>query len=467
MGIVLKNLQSKKEVNIFNQYVVAFIAFAQIFSFIAFGFNIYFQIAFFITLSQCTLLFFNIGKIIPVRYLIGTMYSINYLLVPIIMYSGLNENVLEDYRMVGLPDVYFSYAIPAMLMLILGLHLFKSKDDSTLDVKKITAIAISSPKLPIYLIVIGLICGFISPFVPSEISLIFDCIGYFKYAGFFLSLFNGKPINYFYLALTYGLLLIISLTSSLFNDLLNLLFFLGFILALRYKISNRTKILGILAVIVLVVLIQTIKFQLRERVSSDISVLTKINEAISESNEQSETKTTKDKIADVLVRLDQGWVTSRSIEYFNTGGYELQNGKHAIIILKSSILPRILAPDKLKVGDPQEFNKYSGHYVSDGTSIALGIFADGYIDFGEAGILEVFAFGLIISMFIKIYHRMDNKYPLVKIFIPIGFFYAVRPDTDTQSALGALFKITFIIWLTMIYISNNHKRFAAVAKRVK
>lgn len=459
--------QGSREVGIFNKNVLLSVSISQLISFVVLGFNFYYQIAIFITITQFVLLFFNVGRIIPVRYLIGALYSINYLLVPIIMFEGLNNNVQEDYQMVGNPDTYFAYIVPAMLMLIFGLHLFKQKGDNVLNVKKVITIAINSPRLPFYLVIVGLICNFIAPYMPSETELIFDSIGYFRFVGFFLSLFSNRPFNYMYLLLSYGLLVVTSLTSSLFNDLLNMLFFLGFILAIRYKANNTTKLLGIAIVIGLVVIIQVIKFPLRERVTGNLNDLGKLDEVIEQTNQEGQSKTTADKVADVLMRLDQGWVTARTMSNYSSGGFELQNGKHMIILLKSSVLPRVLAPDKLKVGDPQEFNKYSGHFVGDGTSIALGIMADGFIDFGPAGIFVVFAFGVIISIFIRIYDNMDKKYPLTKLFLPVAFFYVVRPDNDSQAALGALFKLSFVIWLSMIYINNNYKMFAKVARTVK
>ncbi len=463
-GRIQIGIKRSPEVSIFNRNVIGTIAGLQLICVFVFGTNLYYQTAMLISITQFTLLFYNIGRIVPIRLLVGALFSINFLISPVLMFEFLNDNVLPDYRMVGSPDVYLSYAIPSILMLILGLNMFKT-NDSQLDVKKISAIAVKYHRLPFYLIIIGLLCDFIAPYMPSEISLIFYSIGYFKFAGFFLSLFNGRPVNYIYFMLSYGLIIITSVISSLFNDFLNLLFFLGFMLALRYKPTATTKALAVGCIVLVVVFIQIIKFPLRQKVNGNVNDLSLLNSAIEEGSLNNGQKTTKDKIADVVSRIDEGWVTAKSIEYQSAGGYKFQNGEHMLVVMESAVFPRLLVPDKLQVGDAQEFNKYSGHTVQSGTSIALGLLTDGYVDFGYWGIFVVFGFGMVISLFIRIYHKMDKKYPLVKLFLPIGFFYAVRPDTDTQSALGAVIKVTFVIWLAMMYIDNNGKLFIQKKKK--
>jgi hypothetical protein len=271
---------AQQSVGLFNNQIVTVIIIAQALSLATFGFDWYIQTSVFITLTQGVLFFFNVGKNIPIKYLIGLLFSINYLLCPIAMFNGLNEYVDPNYQMVGPQAEYFTYAIPAMLMLILGLNIFRSKD-ATLNVEKITAIVKKYPKLPYYLIVLGIVSGFFESFLPSDISIFFSCFSYFKYVGFMLSIFNGKRINYIYLLFSYGIGVFVALSTSLFADLLIMLMFLAIILAFRYKPSNFSKLIGVACIALIIIFIQRIKMPLRERVSNATSI-TDVREAISE-----------------------------------------------------------------------------------------------------------------------------------------------------------------------------------------
>jgi hypothetical protein len=92
--------------------------------------------------------------------------------------------------------------------------------------------------------------------------------------------------------------------------------------------------------------------------------------------------------------------------------------------------------------------------VDKGTSMALGVLGDGFIDFGYNGIFIVFAFGLILNLFIKFYHKMNDKYLFAKILSPLGLFYIIRPDIDTQGALGGVLKSAIILWVVLIVLQN-------------
>ena len=67
--------------------------------------------------------------------------------------------------------------------------------------------------------------------------------------------------------------------------------------------------------------------------------------------------------------------------------------------LEAAILPRFLAPNKIKAGSQEIFNNFSGHFINEGTAMGLGIFADGYIAYGTWGVyIFGFALGLIFSL---------------------------------------------------------------------
>jgi len=239
----------------------------------------------------------------------------------------------------------------------------------------------------------------------------------------------------------------------MWNDFLNMLFFLGFFLCLRYKPSHFFKVGGILALILLVFFIQMIKMPLRSAVGAGFNI-EKFNEAVKRGKSRADRQTSGEKLVGVVFRLNQGWFFSSTMSNYQQGGFNFQKGNHSVILLETAVLPKFIAPNRIDIGDPVLFNKYSGYFVEKGSSMALGVLGDGFIDFGYNGILVVFAFGLILNFFIKFYHKMNDKYLFAKILSPLGLFYVIRPDIDTQGSLGGALKSAVVLWILLIILQK-------------
>lgn len=422
-------------------------------------FDLYYQVATAIFIYQAVSFFDNLGNGLNIRYLIGMLYALNYLFGPALMYSSLNQYVEVQYSLKGEPEMYFTYVIPAMLCMLAGLHLFTKKGDENLDLKKLNSIVARYPQLPFYMIVFGVGISIIAPFLPGEIGLLTSGLGQLKFVGFFLHILTTRKFNFIYFIVTYGVLMLQSMMTSMFNDFLNLLIFLGVIVAIRIKLSNVLKLAAIVGGLGVVFFIQIIKAPLRNMVMETQSTVevSQIEGLIDEGIERNEGKESEDKLANVISRASQGWITSNVlVYYYNNHGFQFQNGAHLWIMIKSSVLPRVIAPDKYLVGDRDLFNAYTGHTLTEGTSMALGILSDGFIDFGEYGIFVCFFWGLLFSYTITFYHKLDKKFIIAKLLSPLCFFYAIRPDTDTHSALGSIIKITFVLWLVMLWFKRNY-----------
>jgi hypothetical protein len=53
---------------------------------------------------------------------------------------------------------------------------------------------------------------------------------------------------------------------------------------------------------------------------------------------------------------------------------------------------------------------------------------------------------------------MNDKYLFAKILSPLGFFYAIRPDTDTQGALGGALKSAIMLLILLMIMENLFSR---------
>jgi hypothetical protein len=126
--------------------------------------------------------------------------------------------------------------------------------------------------------------------------------------------------------------------------------------------------------------------------------------------------------------------------------------------LEASLLPRFLAPDKIKSGDKEIFNAYSGHIINSGTSMGLGIFADGYIAYGAAGVyIFGFVLGLIFALTFKLVEGWTNISPFYVLLIFPLLNYAVRPDCELQTTINHLSKGILVYGLLVWYTRNKFR----------
>jgi hypothetical protein len=201
------------------------------------------------------------------------------------------------------------------------------------------------------------------------------------------------------------------------------------------------KIFGAIILIVFVLLIQAFKVDYRERVwtGGEAANLKTISEVgIGKAN--SEDLTGESNLLATLNRGNQAWIFASTIDNIDRTG-DFQGMNNVYLYLESALLPRFLAPNKLKAGDRLIFNQFSGHQINEGTVMGLGVFADGYIAYGKWGVYSfTFILGLLFSLTFKLVQGWSKISPFYILLILPILNYAVRPDCELQTIINHLAK---------------------------
>ncbi len=410
---------------------------------------------------QFILLFNSIGHALPVRYLFGTLGCLQYCLGPAIAYSGVDEFQYFLYKMMVTEDVYFSFALPAMLCFIIGLHITAGKlEGEVIPQARIRRFIEQNSSMPYYFVVIGFVSSLISGFFSNNFALIFYILGSFKFIGAFMLILGSQKIKPVILALIYGSIILSSLGEGMFHDLLTWLIFLGSVLALKYKPGVQFKTIVSVCFLLMVVVIQQLKGSYRTAIGREqggggVKTFTKVYE------KQNEEKSifSMERLAPSNVRINQGFIITR-IMITVPFKVPYQNGDELYQILEAALLPRFLSPNKLRAGDKLIFEKYTGMALDEGTSMGLGAIGDGYINFGSfGGCIFMFFLGLFYSEILKLAYRQSKYIPLLILFTPLGFYYPIRPDCELQTSLGHLIKSAFLVGLIIIIWKNKFSSF--------
>jgi hypothetical protein len=409
-------------------------------------------LAFVISFYQFLLLFYSIGYVIPIRYLFGFMMCLQMLVGPAFAYNGLDKYQLPQEMMQIPEDVYFGYVIPAVSAFIIGLHISSKKlEGEIIDWDAAKNLINRYSNLPYLFIAVGFVSSVVSDFFGAEFAFVFYLLGGFKFIGAFMMIVANKKLKVLPLILVYGSIIASSLGNAMFHDLIIWLIFLAAFFAIKYKPSVLIKSVFTFSFIIAAVIIQLTKadYRMAIGVKGEDTGIETFSRAYTE-NKEEDALVDKNKLAKSNLRFNQGYIITHIMKTVPSkvpyaAGTELRQ------ILEAAILPRFLAPNKLNAGDQKIFMKYTGLRINKKTSMGLSSVGDAYINFGvTGGCIFMFLLGLLYSEVLKAFRRYGLSYPVLILFIPLVFYYPIRPDCELQTILGHLVKSCFLIFVIFL-----------------
>jgi hypothetical protein len=244
----------------------------------------------------------------------------------------------------------------------------------------------------------------------------------------------------------------------MFHDSLMWVLFFGICYSYIKKPSIPIKILGLFVAIIFILFIQTIKKSYRQEVwyggkEASISIASQVGY----SNAKANIILGEENLLGSLTRSNQAWIFASTVDNMNRHK-NFQGLSIVYKYLEASLLPRFLAPDKLKSGDKEIFNTFSGHTINADTSMGLGVFADGYIAYGAVGVyIFGFALGLIFALTFKLVEGWTKLSPFYVLLIFPLLNYAVRPDCELQTTINHLTKGILLYGLIVWYTKNKFR----------
>ena len=412
-----------------------------------------------VTLHQFLLLFYSIGYIIPIRYLFGSFMCLQMLFGPVMAYNGLDIFQAPSSQMQVTQAEYFSYVIPAVLAFIVGLHIRSNNlKGEVLNLESIKEFITESKEVPYIFIGIGFISGLLTNFLPGDLAFVIYFLDGFKFIGIFMLILGTRSSNILSLSLVLGSIAFAALVQGMFHDLLIWLIFLATVLAIRYQPSVYTKIIFVVGFIILAVSIQLLKSDYREATwekgeEGGITTLAKTYEQ----NYSGTTFFNPKTIAESNLRINQGYIITHIMKTVPKK-VPFAQGEELNQILVAALLPRFLAPNKLTAGNREVFMKYSRFPIKKGISMGLSSVGDAYINFGvTGGWVFMFILGLLFNQVLKYFHRYSKAFPILLLFTPMVFYYAIRPDSELQTNLGHLVKSCVLIFFIFQFWSSKLK----------
>jgi hypothetical protein len=377
------------------------------------------------------------------------LYCINYLLSPAVTYYQPEELVL--YGMKIPLDEYFILALPGFLFFSLGIYCFRTKIFQV-DFSKIDQSTQVNKSFLVRVVIFGLALRMFGFIFPGELGYIIYLLSMVRFVAAFALLSLSRRLWYYAI-----FVLIIELANAfidgMYHDAVMWIIFFSLFYIYAIKPKPRTKIIGAVSLLFFVLLIQAVKVTYREIAWQDtskqnLSTATLITAEKANSSEFID----ESNLLTTLNRSNQAWIFASTVENLNVNK-NYQGLSNVNKYLEAAFLPRFLAPNKLTSGNKDIFNEFSGHTINEGTSMGLGIFADGYIAYGAWGVyIFGFALGLIFALTFKLVERWTKVSPFYVLLLLPLLNYAVRPDCELQTTINHLFKgillYGFLVYLT-------------------
>lgn len=421
-----------------------------------FGINIFpdlnAALAFGLTLSIGLQIFLNSNKIFMFREWALFLYASNYLLSPAITYQ-LNPDLVK-YGMKITSDVYFSLAFPGFLLFMLGMFLIPNKLFKP-EFNKVSQATQMNERFLVQMSIFGIFLRLIGDFLPGELGFFVYLISMVRFVGAF-SLFATRTSKYSWLAVLVLLVeLYFGFRAGMYHDAIMWVIFFALFYVYTMKPTMRVKLIGASSLLIFILFIQAIKVTYREQVwfggkEASIETIT----AVGASKASSDEMMSENNLLVTLNRGNQAWIFASTVDRMD----RYKDFQELTIVsryIESALLPRFLAPNKIQSGDKEIFNKFSGHILNEGTSMGLGIFADGYIAYGAWGVyIFGFVLGLIFSLTFKLVERWTKISPFYVLLLLPMLNYAVRPDCELQTTINHLAK-SIVVFGALVYFTRN------------
>ncbi len=379
------------------------------------------------------------------------LYAVNYLLSPAITYKIESEKI--SYAMKISSDSYFSLAIPGFLFFCLGMFIIPTKIFKP-DFNKIAKATILNRIFLIQLTLFGVLCNLASNIFSTELAFFIYLLSLVRFVGVF-SLFASNPLKYRWLIIfILGIEIFNGFRNAMFHDAIMWVIFFGLFYVYVKKPNLSLRIIGSVLLIFLVLLIQAFKLDYRERVwfGDDAANLETITD-VGFKKANSEILAGEDNLLATLNRGNQAWIFASTVDNLDRTK-DFQGMNIVNLYLESALLPRFLAPNKIKSGNKEIFNRFSGHQINSSTSMGLGVFADGYIAYGQWGVyLFTFVLGLLFCLTFKVVERWSNISPFYMLLILPILNYAVRPDCELQTVINHIVK-SLIVFGGLVYLTK-------------
>ncbi len=398
----------------------------------------------------------NLGKRIVIMDLSILALFLTCIIMPIVFYHiYTRENHLARLWAKYMPvssDDYFSFALPGVMAMFLGLRIPLKK----LRFRKTPKVYLENAKrylihksgIGISLIGVGLTSGVLNFLSPDNLKQVFYLAAHLTYVGVFYVIYS--PYRYKRLIVPSVIVIMLgqSIAVGMFGEMIYIMACSLILILLGSTTSFRTKLSYAMIGIFTIIVLQSVKMQYRQKnwVEGKGGDAVFFASLVASRVTDVTTLLDPDNMFFTATRMNQGWlvaVTMKRVPSRFPFGY----GETIWKSVASSLIPRFMWPEKPQAGGKENLRRFWGFNIS-GYSMNIGTLGEAYANFNKAGgVVYMFLYGLFFNFFLTSILKFAEKRPTVVLWLPFLFFYSISVETDLFTTMGALVKAMIFTWI--------------------
>ncbi len=385
------------------------------------------------------------GKKIFVLDLIEFLFILQCLFAPSLIY------LFHKYQLINLKwwypkmkveaELYYSLAIPCSIGLWAGLHLInrKGKPDLNSIIEKIKKFPEYNRRTGVILLIVGSISSFLIGIAPVEIAFFLTLMSYCMFIGILYLYFSDFKNKALILFLFFAYIIYISISGGMFAILIWWPLMVLMVAFIGKRIPNIIKVSFLFLLIVSFSLLQSVKGKYRMITWQGVQK----SKYVDASN------------ADVLQELLLSQVEKEGFQIFNWGfyypiisrfnqGYHISNamkytprvepfayGETIFGSLLATFVPRVFWSDKKIAGGKENYLRFTGIKLRQGTSMNIGQMGDAYVNFTIIGApLFLFLYGLLLASYEKLIFKRAIRSPTFLLWTPLLSIGLLNVEND-------------------------------------
>jgi hypothetical protein len=386
---------------------------------------------------------------VPLLQLTALIATLQWLVGPIMNYNTPYE--YGKYQMYVDEAAYFEYALPAtcvyvVVMLAVGASVKQKTLLQQLDRKNFLVIAT-------VLNIVSILAMFAAPRFSGGLQFALFLVTQFRYVGALYFLFSRHQLRFLLVAFSMAPLLISSLNTGMFHDLLLWMAILFCYWFAQRQWSIGMKFVALTASATVLFSIQAVKQEYRAQLrrGADPSLVRMMTDFLAPGGRAFE----EDILTQVVIRLNQGWIISSILahvpefEPFAEG----ETIKDAVI---SALAPRFLFPDKKQAGGRENFRRFTGLDILEGTSMGISPLGEAYANFGPVGgVLLMAGFGAFFATAFSLTLKYVVHRPAFFFWLPLLFYQSIKAETEFLVVLNQLSKGAVVAFAMHWFIDMN------------
>jgi hypothetical protein len=353
------------------------------------------------------------------------------------------------------PPEYFSYAVPATLLLIVGLYLPLWRIGSGAIPQRAATAPPGFTRTCDAMVAVGFAANLFINHAPESLRYMTTLLSYLAFVGAFGLLLVRAPGWWWRVLLALAVRAAMSTENGLFHDLLLWAAYTG---ALAIAVI-RPRIVTIVALAVagafLIGVLNEAKYSYRRVIALNpgmslgdrVSVLG--GQLTGQASQPHETFT-GDALTRTITRLNQGWIIARILVWVPTSE-PYAGGETLVTAFRAALVPRLLDPGKYQAGGAINFPRFTGLTITKSTSMNLSPAGEMYANFGRnGGLVAMLLYGVGLGLVFFRFASWAEGSPLWWAWAPYVMLYTMQAENGIGEGVNHVAK-SFVLMLAVVY----------------